>query len=116
MQYKTEKAGALTLQAVNQQALLDIVLDLGGIEALTEGKISGEVQAAMSASNRMLTYAFGWGVVDEPPAEALETLAALGKPTHLPAIARANWLRYLVLSNAEASELLAAIVKLTFEA
>ena len=116
MQFETAQAGALTLQAVNQQALLDIVLDLGGLEALTDGKIPADAQAAMGASNRMLTYAFGWGVTDNPPPDALETLTLLGKPTHLPAIARANWLRYLVLDNEEAAALLAAVVKLTFEA
>lgn len=114
MQFETEKAGALTLQPVNQQALLDIIMEMGDIAAIMEGRISTDASGALQASNRMLTYAFGWGVAEEPPAYALEILAALGKPTHLPEIARANWLRYLVLSNEEASALLAEIVKLTF--
>ena len=115
MQFITDKAGALTLQPVNRLALMDIIADAGGLEALTGGNASGNAQAAIQASNRMLTYAFGWGVVEVPDADALATLAALGKPTNLPEIARANWLRYLVLSEAEASALLAAVVKLTLE-
>lgn len=116
MQFETAKAGALTLQAVNQQALLDIIMEMGDIQDVMAGNVgTDDAGSAIAASNRMLTYAFGWGVVNVPPATALETLAALGKPTHLPEIARANWLRYLVLGNEEASALLAAVVKLTFK-
>ncbi len=114
MQFETEKAGALTLRAVNQQALLDTIQEMGDIQEIMAGNISADVATVLPASNRILTYVFGWGVVNAPPAAALETLAALGKPTHLPEIARANWLRYLVLSNEEASALLAAVITLAF--
>lgn len=111
---QTQNAGVLELCAVNQQALLDIILDMGGLEAVSAGNFTGDNGKAIAASNRMLTYCMGWGVTNDPPAEALETLSALGKPVHLPQIARANWLRYLVLTNAEATELIAEIMKLTF--
>jgi hypothetical protein len=111
---ETKKAGELTLQPVNQQALLDIILDMGGIEALSSQNFS-DTAKAISASNRMLTYCLGWGVVNDPPAEAIELLAALGKPTHLPQIARANWLRYIALESDEASTVLAEVMKLTFQ-
>jgi len=114
MELQTQNAGALELRAVNQQALLDIILDMGGIEAVTAQTYTGDTMKAINASNRMLTYVMGWGVVNEPPPDALETLAALGKPVHLPQIARANWLRYIVLSDEEATALIAAIMKLTF--
>jgi hypothetical protein len=53
-------------------------------------------------------------VAETPPPDALETLVALGKPAHLPEIARANWLRYLVLDDAESSEIVAGVMQLTF--
>ena len=121
MQFKTEKAGALTLQPVNRQAMLDIIVDLGGVDFLLQLQgqstptADQELRALLQGSSRMLLYAFGWGVVDDPPADALETLALLGKPTHLQEIARANWLRYLVLTDAESSALLAAIMQLSFK-
>ena len=110
---ETKKAGTLELQAVNQQALLDIILDIGGIEALTTQQYS-DMGKALNGSNRMLTYCLGWGVVNDPPPDAIETLDALGKPTHIKELARANWLRYLALDNEESAELIAEVVKLTF--
>ena len=123
MQFQTKKAGALTLQPVNRQAMLDIIVDLGGVDFLlrmqeadtpAQSLNKDDVPALFQGSNRMLLYAFGWGVVDDPPADALETLALLGKPTHLKEIARANWLRYLVLDERESSALLAQIMALSF--
>ena len=113
MELETKRAGVLELQPVNQQALLDIIVDLGGVEAVTTQNYA-DIPKAIAASNRMLTYCFGWGVANDPPAEALETLVALGKPVHLAPIARANWLRYLALDNDEASAIVTAVMKLTF--
>ena len=115
MNLETQNAGPLELRAVNQQALLDIILEMGGLEAITAGNFGADTGKAVTAANRMLTYCMGWGVVNDPPADALETLAALGKPIHLPQIARANWLRYIVLTNEEGSALIAAIMQLTFD-
>ena len=115
MEFETQKAGMLELQAVNQQALLDIILDMGGLEAIAADSVSADNYKAITAGNRAMTYCMGWGVKNEPPPDAIATLDALGKPTDLPEIARANWLRYLVLTNQEASDLIAAVMKLTFE-
>ena len=114
MEFETKKAGMLELQPVNQQALLDIILDMGGMEAIAAGSVSADNYKAFAAGNRAMTYCLGWGVMNEPPLEALETLEALCKPTNLPEIARANWLRYLVLTNQEATDIVAAVMKLTF--
>jgi len=115
MELETQKAGMLELQPVNQQALLDIILDMGGLEAIAADSVSADNYKAITAGNRAMTYCMGWGVKNEPPPDAIATLDALGKPTDLPEIARANWLRYLVLTNQEASDLIAAVMKLTFE-
>jgi len=114
MEIETKKAGMLTLQPVNQQALLDIILEMGGAEAVAQKEYAPQDAKAIGAANRMLTYCLGWGVVNAPSPDDLETLAALSKPIHLPEIARANWLRYLVLESDEASTLIAEVVKLTF--
>ena len=114
MELETKNAGMLELQPVNQQALLDIMLEMGGVEALSNENFTPEGEKAILASNRMLTYCLGWGVKNAPPSDALATLEALGKPTNLPEIARANWLRYIALESAEMSELVAAVMKLTF--
>ena len=115
MELETKKAGVLELQAVNQQALLDIILEMGGIEAIAAEQFNPQSIKVLSAGNRALTYCLGWGVKNTPPQEALDTLEALGKPTHLPEIARANWLRYLALTNEETSDAVAKLMKLTFE-
>ena len=121
MELETKKAGMLELQPVNQQALLDIILDMGGMEAIaaiaanTLNAIGGGNHKIVAGANRAMTYCLGWGVTNEPPPDAIATLEALGKPTNLPEIARANWLRYLVLADQEASDLITAVMKLTFE-
>ena len=115
--FETQKAGNITLRAVSQMALLDLLSGLGDIADLAadpDAVAPTNLPQAVTASSSLLTYAFGWGVVEDPPAEALQTLTYLNKPTNLPEIARANWLRYLVLDSAEASAALAEIVKLTF--
>jgi hypothetical protein len=114
MELETKRAGSLELQPVNQQALLDIMLEMGGVQALSTGNFTPQGEKAILASNRMLTYCLGWGVKSEPPPDAIATLEALGKPTNLPEIARANWLRYIALESAEMSELVARVMKLTF--
>lgn len=114
MEFETKRAGLLELQPVNQQALLDIMLEMGGVQALSAESFTPQSEKAILASNRMLTYCMGWGVKNAPPADAIATLEALGKPTNLPEIARANWLRYIALESAEMSELIALVMKLTF--
>lgn len=118
MEFETKQAGTLKLQPVNQQALLDIMSDLKGVIQLAGEDVEqlqgSDTSEALVASNRLLTYCFGWGVQNDPPKNALETLAILNKPTHLPNIARANWLRYLVLDDDEAQDLMVAVIALTF--
>ncbi|MBU1743222.1 MAG: hypothetical protein KKC37_16935 [Proteobacteria bacterium] len=114
MEITTKKAGALILRPVNQQALLDIILDMGGMEAAATPENLLSNPNAMPAANRMITYCAGWGVENDPPQSALDTLAALGKPVDLPEIARANWLRYMVLDNEECSELIRVVMAETF--
>ena len=113
MQFETSKIGALTLQPVNQQALLDIMLEISGGDLAALESVT-PTTATLTASNRLLTYVLGWVVVETPTDADLATLAALGKRIDLPQIARANWLRYLVLSNTEASAIIAAVMGLSF--
>lgn len=114
MELNTKRAGVLTIVPVNQQALLDIIVDMGGIEAAASPETAITNEKAIPASNRMITYCAGWGVADTPPASAIETLEALGKPTNLENIARANWLRYIALDDNECSELVRRVMAATF--
>jgi len=114
MELQTKKAGVLELQPVNQQALLDILIEMGGAENLVAGEFDATDPKLITASNRALTYCLGWGVLTTPPDDALETLVALGKPTHLPEITRAAWLRYLALDDTEIQDVVAAVMKLSF--
>jgi hypothetical protein len=76
---------------------------------------SGKAQMkALEATERLFTYLAGWGVEDDPPEDDLETLAELGYPADKSHLARANWLRYLLLENDdEVSDLIAAVMTLT---
>jgi len=111
----TKNAGELTLCAVNQQAILDLLIEMGGVERFDKGEFNPRDPQTIVASNRLLTYTLGWGVVNTPPPEALEMLAALGKPTHLAPIARAHWLRYLALDETELTAVVAEVMRLTFK-
>jgi len=65
---------------------------------------------------RLFNYCIGWVVTDDPPAEELRELEALGFATGSPRVARVNWLRYLKLSGEqEAAELVGHIMALVFQ-
>jgi len=114
MELETKRAGVLKLQPVNQQALLDMMLEMGGAAAFDSDALALTDPKTILASNRMLTYCLGWGVTNAPPPDALATLEALGKPINLPEITRAHWLRYLALESAEMTAVITAVMQLTF--
>jgi hypothetical protein len=80
-------------------------------------ELSSKAQfAAIEATERLFTYLAGWGVEDDPPAEDLETLTGLGYPADKPHLARAHWLRYLVLEDEdEVSNLISAVMTVTMQ-
>jgi len=104
---------------VRQAAIRHLLLQFGRADLLDNPDqlldMSGKAQfAALEATERLFTYLAGWGVKDDPPEEELDTLAELGLPADKAHLARANWLRYLVLEDDdEASELIAAVMTLT---
>lgn len=117
MIFKTKKDVMLTLQRVNSQALLDFLVGMGLSEYQNADDVPEYVEFNKSEEieqgNAMLTYCLGWGVLESPDASALATLKILKKETGLPEIARANWLRYLVLDEGEMSEVVNHIMTIS---
>lgn len=71
----------------------------------------------VEATDQLFNFCAGWGVTDVPPAEALAELEAMGfvEPGQ-PHLARANWLRFMVLENDEEfSDLIAAVMTLAVQ-
>jgi len=109
----------LHLRPVRQAAIRHLLLQFGRSDLLDEPEklleLSSKAQfAALEVTERLFTYLAGWGVEDNPPEEDLETLAELGYPADKKHLARANWLRYLVLEDdSEVSDFIAAVMTLT---
>lgn len=111
----------LHLQGVKLGPLRNLIMQFGGfkvfenpdsIRDLTGRRMSQAVQSVEVLFN----YCAGWGVVDDPPEEAMEDLAALGLPTGSARQARANWLRYLELSDdSEMGDLIGLVMALSAE-
>ena len=68
----------------------------------------------MEATDQLFNFCAGWGVKDDPPAEALAELEEMGLANPgQPHLARANWLRFVVLEDDEEfSDLIAAVMAL----
>ena len=71
----------------------------------------------MEATDQLFNFCAGWGVSDDPPAEALAELEEMGLANPgQPHLARANWLRFLVMEDDEEfSELIAAVMALAVQ-
>lgn len=82
--------------------------------ALQEGSTSEKVESA-EAALALFNYCMAYGVVTDPPQEAVDELKALHlAPSNLNAL-RATWLNYLVLEDAQEAGLLAGVIMaLTF--
>ena len=108
----------LHLRPVNWMALWGILRKFGK-DALSDPdkllKVEGDQALDMvEATDQLFNFCAGWGVSDDPPVEALAELEEMGfvKPGQ-PHLARANWLRFLVMEDDEEfSELIAAVMAL----
>jgi len=71
----------------------------------------------VEATDELFNFCAGWGVKDDPPAEVLAELEDMGLVNvGQPHLARANWLRFVVLENdGEFSELIAAVMALAVQ-
>lgn len=109
----------LHLRPVRQAALRHLLIGFGRPDLMDNPEqllsLGSKAQfQALEATERLFTYLAGWGVEDDPPAEDLETLTGLGYPADKLHLARANWLRYLVLEDEdEVSNLISAVMALT---
>ena len=119
----------LQLQPVSQVAIDEIIADLGGYELQSRlaemhdaalrahfgAYTKDEMADYLAAQHRQMLYCFGWGVVDDPPQDALDALDLLGKNHRLPAIRRANWLIYVAgISRPDKSQIIGHVMALTY--
>ena len=98
----------LTLKAVSQVAIDEIIGEMGGyaqmarLAAMERAELreyfgamtTEQLDARNKTQRKQMLYLFGWGVVDDPPAEAIAVLDALDCNSDIPQIQRANWLIY----------------------
>lgn len=119
----------LTVQAVNQAFLRQLLLEMGDPEKLIAGglktiQLDAKVTAVQGAHN-YLNYCLAMGVVDDPPDDLEQNELSLfmsneaKKSLENPNIRRSNWLRFFIndgtgLSMSDQSRLVAEITALTF--
>jgi len=94
----------LNVRAVTKYALWQFVKQLGGVDFINDpttlSRLPDEArQTAMDTIDRMWTYCIGWGVIDDPPEDALAELEAMGLISPSPRLTRANWVRWLLLDD-----------------
>lgn len=119
----------LQLQPVSQVAIDEIISGLGGYELQSQlakmndaelrahfaAYAKDEMAAYLEVQHREMLYCFGWGVVDDPPRDALDALDLLGKNHRLPAIRRANWLIYAAnITRSDKSQIIGHVIALTY--
>lgn len=104
--YPVSLNGDMTLQvkAVTKYALWQFVKKLGGVEFINDptilSRLTGdELQAARDTIDQLWTYCIGWGVVDDPPEDAMAELEMMGLVSPSPRLTRANWVRWLLLDD-----------------
>ena len=129
MKITLSNATELELQPVSQVAIDEIITDLGGYDL--QGRLSemddaslrthfatytkDEMAAYLAAQHRQMLYCFGWGVVDDPPPDALEALDILGRNHRVPQIQRAHWLIYAAdLTRADKAQIIGNVMALTY--
>jgi len=116
----TLKSGTvLHLKGVRPGPLRNLILQFGGIKIFEDPdslkELTGKrMSRALGATEVLFNYCAAWGVTDDPPEEAMDDLDALGLPAGSPKQARANWLRYLELSDDdEMAELIGLVMALS---
>lgn len=104
--YPVSLNGDTTLQvkAVTKYALWQFVKKLGGVKFINDPTIlsrlpDDELQAARDVIDQLWTYCIGWGVVDDPPEDAMAELEMMGLVSPSPRLTRANWVRWLLLDD-----------------
>ena len=108
----------LHLRPVNWMALWRILRKFGKDALNDPDKLLqvGEDQALdmVEATDQLFNFCAGWGVKDDPPPEALAELEEMGLANPgQPHLARANWLRFLVMEDdGEFGDLIAAVMAL----
>lgn len=117
-QFITHSGVTLTLQPVKALVLQNFMLRVGlfAQRDLTAEQLRAQLTHDGNANERgrasieMFNYCMAFGVVETPDAAALTVLQQLGAATAPLEVARANWLRYLVLADAQEAGALAGKV------
>lgn len=125
------KAGVtLHLQSLNPDAISYLYQEMGFYDALAQiGDFDGTpgewaqkwdanlgLESKIQATEKieqLFNYCCGWGVSDDPPANAVEELKIIGLETSSPRIARINWLRFLLLEEEETGLLIGSVMALS---
>jgi len=128
MQIKLENGLELLIQPVSQPALDDLIDDLGGYAE--QARVAEMNDAERATYFRELPYAtldkyihtlrcqamycLGFGVVTDPPPEAVALLQHLDKDSDLPQIRRAHWLLYVAgMTRVDKSNIIGSVMALT---
>ncbi len=119
--FKTKTGLTLNLQKVNMDAVSQYIMRMRPLfkdgqlkNSVAELSESEQITVALASSD-MLNYVLGWGVKDDPTPEDVEELCAIDSTLNprLTRVVRATWLRKMVLTAEETSELLAQILTLS---
>lgn len=94
----------LYVKAVTKYALWQFVKKLGGVDFINDPTVlnrlsDDEKRAASDTIDKLWTYTIGWGVVDDPPEDAMAELEMLNLVSPSPRLTRANWVRWLLLDD-----------------
>lgn len=94
----------LYVKAVTKYALWQFVKRLGGVDFINDPAVlsrlpDDERKAASDTIDQLWTYCIGWGVVDDPPEDAMAELEMLDLVSTSPRLTRANWVRWLLLDD-----------------
>lgn len=106
----------LGLKAVNTAILRSIIAGFEGVDKIAQNpnsllKLTGSRQIkAMEAAEKLYSYCFGWGVVNDPPED--DPILALA-PDNPPA-RRGIWIRSMAADDQELGEIIGRVMTLTF--
>lgn len=109
----------LHLKPLKQPALRHLILKFGPNAIRDPNSIlqlGGTAQMqALQATEQLFSYCAGWGVEDLPSDDEVELLRGMGFSVEQSHLARANWLRFLLLEDdEEAGALIGAVMTATF--
>ena len=109
----------LNLTPVKTAPIRHLLLKMGGTdllanpERLRELDTESKIKAA-EAFERLFTYLTGWGVENDPPADAIENLSELDMASASEQVTRANWIRFFLMENDdEAAAIVAAVLAIS---